>query len=175
MDEATHDTKFPADFIAEGLDQTRGWFYTLMVISTILKNKPPFKNLICNGLVLANDGKKMSKSLKNYTDPMEIANKFGADAVRIYMMNSPVVRAEPLRFKDEGVLSIIKDVILPWYNGFRFFTQNANRYENATKKNFTPVDLELAFKKDLLTNYLDKWMVAASDLLIKEITDEMEA
>lgn len=83
MDEATHDTKFPADFIAEGLDQTRGWFYTLMVISTILKNKPPFKNLICNGLVLANDGKKMSKSLKNYTDPMEIANKFGADAVRI--------------------------------------------------------------------------------------------
>jgi len=91
------------------------------------------------------------------------------------MMNSPVVRAEPLRFKDEGVLAIIKDVILPWYNGFRFFTQNANRYENITKKKFSPVDLEESFKKDLLTNYLDKWMVAASDLLIKEITDEMDA
>jgi len=68
------------------------------------------------------------------------------------MMNSPVVRAEPLKFKDEGVYAIIRDVILPWYNGFRFFTQNANRYENESGKKFTPVDLEEAFKNDKLTN-----------------------
>lgn len=91
------------------------------------------------------------------------------------MMNSPVVRADPLRFKDEGVQAIIRDVILPWYNGFRFFTQNANRYENISKKQFTPVDLEQAFKQNKLDNYLDKWMVAASDLLIQQVRDEMEA
>nr|CAI5839275.1 unnamed protein product [Callosobruchus analis] len=93
---------FPADFIAEGIDQTRGWFYTLIVISTALFGKAPFKNLIANGLVLASDGQKMSKSKKNYPDPMEIVNKYGADALRLYLINSPVVRAENLRFKAEG-------------------------------------------------------------------------
>lgn len=73
---------FPADFIAEGIDQTRGWFYTLLVLSTGLFDKPPFKNLIVNGLVLAADGKKMSKSKKNYPDPMLIINAYGADALR---------------------------------------------------------------------------------------------
>nr|NVI69494.1 Isoleucyl-tRNA synthetase [Cucujiformia] len=107
---------FPADFIAEGIDQTRGWFYTLIVISTALFNKAPFKNLIANGLILAGDGQKMSKSKKNYPDPMEVVHKYGADALRLYLINSPVVRAENLRFKEEGVRDIIKDVFLPWYN-----------------------------------------------------------
>ena len=80
---------FPADFIAEGLDQTRGWFYTLMVLSTALFDKPAFKNLIVNGLVLAGDGKKMSKRLKNYPDPMLVISKYGVDALRMYLMNSP--------------------------------------------------------------------------------------
>jgi len=88
--------KFPANFIAEGLDQTRGWFYTLMVISTIVKGCAPFKNLIVNGIVLAADGAKMSKSKKNYPDPMNIAKNYGADACRLYLCNSPVVRAESL-------------------------------------------------------------------------------
>lgn len=88
---------FPADFIAEGLDQTRGWFYTLMVISTAIFNQPPFKNLVANGLVLAADGKKMSKRLKNYPDPMDIVNLHGADALRLFLVNSPVVKAESLR------------------------------------------------------------------------------
>ena len=101
---------FPADFVAEGLDQTRGWFYTLMVLSTGLFDRPAFKNLICNGLVLASDGKKMSKSLKNYPDPSKILNDYGADALRLYLINSPVVRAEPLRFKEEGVFSVLKNV-----------------------------------------------------------------
>lgn len=85
---------FPADFIAEVIDQTRGWFYTLLVLSTALFNKPPFKNLIAHGLVLASDGQKMSKRKKNYPDPMEVVDKFGADALRLYLINSPVVRAE---------------------------------------------------------------------------------
>nr|NVI69482.1 Isoleucyl-tRNA synthetase [Cucujiformia] len=104
---------FPADFIAEGIDQTRGWFYTLVVISTALFGKAPFKNLIANGMVLASDGQKMSKRKKNYPDPMEIVDKFGADALRLYLISSPVVRAENLRFKEEGVRDIIKDVFLP--------------------------------------------------------------
>nr|NVI69464.1 Isoleucyl-tRNA synthetase [Cucujiformia] len=106
---------FPADFIAEGIDQTRGWFYTLVVISTALFGKAPFKNLIANGMVLASDGQKMSKRKKNYPDPMEVVHKFGADALRLYLISSPVVRAENLRFKEEGVRDVIKDVFLPWY------------------------------------------------------------
>nr|NVI69456.1 Isoleucyl-tRNA synthetase [Cucujiformia] len=106
---------FPADFVAEGIDQTRGWFYTLVVISTALFGKAPFKNLIASGMVLASDGQKMSKRKKNYPDPMEVVNKFGADALRLYLISSPVVRAENLRFKEEGVRDVIKDVFLPWY------------------------------------------------------------
>ena len=111
---------FPANFIAEGLDQTRGWFYTLMVISTAVKGVAPFKNLIVNGIVLAEDGSKMSKSKKNYPDPMFIAHQFGADACRLYLCNSPVVRAEPLKFAADGVKSIVRDVFLPWFNAYRF-------------------------------------------------------
>ena len=99
---------FPADFVAEGIDQTRGWFYTLMVLSTALFDKPAFKNLVCNGLVLAADGKKMSKRLKNYPDPNLVIDKYGADALRLYLINSPVVRAETLRFKEEGVFAVVK-------------------------------------------------------------------
>ena len=96
MNEEEFNKGFPANFIAEGLDQTRGWFYTLMVISTAVKGCAPFKNLIVNGIVLAEDGTKMSKSKKNYPDPMFITKAYGADACRLYLCNSPVVRAESL-------------------------------------------------------------------------------
>ena len=92
MSEEKFKNKFPADFIGEGLDQTRGWFYTLNVIGTALFDTCPYKNLIVNGIVLAKDGTKMSKSKKNYPDPMEVFNNFGADAVRLYLMNSPLVK-----------------------------------------------------------------------------------
>lgn len=105
---------FPADFVAEGLDQTRGWFYTLTVLAVALFDGPAFRNLVCNGLVLASDGKKMSKRLKNYPNPNEILAAHGADALRLYLINSPVVRAEPLRFRQEGVFGVVKDVLLPW-------------------------------------------------------------
>ncbi|EOD13546.1 hypothetical protein EMIHUDRAFT_427789 [Emiliania huxleyi CCMP1516] len=110
----TFEASFPADFIAEGIDQTRGWFYTLMVLSTALFDKPAFKNLICNGLVLAADGQKMSKRKKNYPDPVLVIDSYGADALRLYLINSPVVHAEDLCFREAGVMQNLKSIFLPW-------------------------------------------------------------
>ncbi|MDD3646774.1 MAG: isoleucine--tRNA ligase [Candidatus Gracilibacteria bacterium] len=118
--------RFPADFIAEGLDQTRGWFYTLIILSTALFDSPAALNTIVNGIVLAEDGKKMSKSLKNYPDPKHILNNYGADAMRFYLMNSPVVEAQDLRFAESGVEEVVKKVILPLWNTYSFFTTYAN-------------------------------------------------
>ncbi len=115
-----HDS-FPGDFIAEGLDQTRGWFYTLVVLGTHLFGCLPFKNCVVNGIVLAEDGKKMSKRLKNYPDPAIIMDQYGSDALRLYLINSPVVRAEPLRFKETGVKEIVAKVLLPLWNSYKFF------------------------------------------------------
>lgn len=111
---------FPADFVAEGVDQTRGWFYTLLVLSTALFDEPPFKNVIVNGIVLASDGQKMSKRHKNYPDPLLVVDRYGADALRLYLVNSPVVRGQNLRFFESGVRDILKEVFIPWYNAFRF-------------------------------------------------------
>lgn len=162
---------FPADFIAEGLDQTRGWFYTLMVISTCLFDKPAFKNLIVNGLVLAEDGRKMSKSLRNFPDPNLILTQYGADALRLYLINSPVVRAEPLKFQEAGVLGVIREIFLPWYNAMRFFAQNAARLEQTTGTSFVP-DIQAAKQS---TNVMDSWIVAALQGLIQFFRQEMEA
>ncbi|KAG7300162.1 Isoleucine--tRNA ligase-cytoplasmic [Plutella xylostella] len=161
--------KFPADFIAEGIDQTRGWFYTLIVISTALFNKPPFKNLIANGLVLASDGQKMSKRKKNYPDPLEVVHKYGADALRLYLVNSPVVRAENLRFKEEGVRDIIKDVFLPWYNAFRFLMQNVERTVQEDK-----VDYRFN-EKAVRENVMDRWITSFTQSLIQFVKKEMAA
>ena len=162
---------FPADFVAEGLDQTRGWFYTLMVLSTALFDRPAFKNLVCNGLVLASDGKKMSKRLKNYPDPMEVVGKYGADALRLYLINSPVVRAEPLRFKEEGVHAVVRDVFLPWYNAYRFMAQNVLRWEADTGRRFD----SHAANPAAATNVLDRWIVASVRHLTRFMRDEMAA
>eukprot|EP01137_Pigoraptor_chileana_P000643 Opistho-2@37120 len=162
---------FPADFIAEGLDQTRGWFYTLLVISTALFDQPPFKNLIVNGLVLAADGQKMSKRKKNYPDPLEVINKYGSDALRVYLINSPVVRAESLRFKEEGVRDVIKDVLLPWYNAFRFFLQNTDRLTKVDAINFKYDPTTVAVSE----NRMDRWILAFTHTLIKFVRTEMAA
>ncbi|XP_054281987.1 isoleucine--tRNA ligase, cytoplasmic [Macrosteles quadrilineatus] len=164
------DDRFPADFIAEGIDQTRGWFYTLLVISTALFKKAPFKNLIANGLVLASDGQKMSKRKKNYPDPMEIVHKYGADALRLYLVNSPVVRAENLRFKEEGVRDILKDVFLPWYNAYRFLIQNIQRINQEESITFS-------FNEESATstNIMDRWILSFTQSLLAFIRREMGA
>lgn len=119
------DAFIPADFVAEGLDQTRGWFYTMLVLSTALYDQAPYKHVLCSGLILAEDGKKMSKRLKNYTDPTCILEKYGADALRMYLLNSPVVKGETLRFKDEGVFAMCKDILLPLVNAVQYFKEYA--------------------------------------------------
>ncbi|MCF7846472.1 MAG: GNAT family N-acetyltransferase [Candidatus Gracilibacteria bacterium] len=118
---------FPAaDFIAEGLDQTRGWFYTLHVLGCALFGKNIFKNVVTNGIVLAEDGHKMSKSKKNYPDPKLIFDQYGADAMRYYLLSSPVVRGENFRFTEKGVEEVLKQVILPLKNAYQFFSTYAN-------------------------------------------------
>lgn len=170
-DKAKFEANFPADFIAEGLDQTRGWFYTLMVLSTALFDRPPFKNLVCNGLVLAADGKKMSKSLRNYPPPEEIVNEYGADALRLYLVNSPVVRAEPLRFQKDGVFRVVKDLFLPWYNAYRFLVQNVLALQEETGRPFDPK----ACDPKASANVLDRWVWAATNDLVQYVRTEMEA
>lgn len=159
--------KFPADFIAEGIDQTRGWFYTLLVISTALFDRPPFRHLIACGLVLAEDGQKMSKRKRNYPDPMEIVGRYGADAVRLYLIDSPVVRGENLLFKQSGVQNIVRSVLLPWYNACRFFQQNSEHYANDIGKKFE-------FQGDLCAdNVMDIWIRSTKESLLKTVTQEM--
>ncbi|XP_024399139.1 isoleucine--tRNA ligase, cytoplasmic isoform X2 [Physcomitrium patens] len=163
---------FPGHFVAEGLDQTRGWFYTLMVLSTALFDRPAFQNLICNGLVLAEDGKKMSKRLNNYPPPTDIINEYGADALRLYLINSPVVKGEPLRFKREGVYSVVKDVFLPWYNAYRFLVQNVKRLDAEGLEPFKPLDRAVLRQSP---NVLDRWINSASQSLVTFVRQEMEA
>lgn len=112
---------FPADFIAEGLDQTRGWFYTLLVMSAGLFDRSPYKHVLVNGLVLAEDGKKMSKKLKNYPDLMDIVNKYGADSMRYYLLSSPLVKAEDFNFSEKGVDDISKKLVQKLYNVVSFY------------------------------------------------------
>ncbi|KKW32830.1 MAG: Isoleucine-tRNA ligase [Parcubacteria group bacterium GW2011_GWA1_53_13] len=112
---------YPADFIAEGLDQTRGWFYSLIVLGTALFGKSPYKQVIVNGLILAGDGQKMSKRLRNYPDPMEVVGKYGADALRYYLLSSPVIRGEDLRFQERGVDEVAKKLLMRLDNVRSFY------------------------------------------------------
>jgi isoleucyl-tRNA synthetase len=155
---------FPAEFIAEGLDQTRGWFYTLTVLSAALFDKPAFKNVIVNGMVLAADGKKMSKRLRNYTPPDELIETFGADALRLFLINSGLVKAEELRFTDEGVKDMVRRALLPWYNSFKFFSTYAQ------------VDGFKASKDGTLAtdNILDQWLLSKLQTLVKNVSQEMQ-
>jgi len=164
---------FPADFIGEGLDQTRGWFYTLTVIGTHLFGRAPFKNVIVNGIVMAADGKKMSKRLKNYPEPGIIFDQYGADALRLYLTNSPVVRAETLKFKEEGVKAIIRDVLLPWYNAYRFLEGGLESYaQSHGGKSFTfdPKANPLGNGD----NVMDAWILASLQTLIQKVREEMD-
>ena len=119
------DKGFPADFIAEGLDQTRGWFYSLHVLATNLFGKPAYKHVVVNGIILAEDGQKMSKRLKNYPDPMDVIITYGADALRLYILSSPAVYADDMNFSEKGVGEVYKKVILRLLNVVSFYEQYA--------------------------------------------------
>ncbi|KZT42443.1 hypothetical protein SISSUDRAFT_980077 [Sistotremastrum suecicum HHB10207 ss-3] len=159
---------FPADFVSEGIDQTRGWFYTLLVLATHLFGEAPWKNLIVTGLVLAR--LKMSKKLKNYPDPNLIIDRFGADATRMFLVNSPIVRGDNLRFREEGVREVISRVLLPWLNSFRFFMGQAALYKKETGKAFV---YDAHAPKSL--NVMDRWILARCQSLIRLVREEMAA
>ena len=118
---------FPAEFIAEGVDQTRAWFYYLHVIATAIKDDKAFKNVIVNGIVLAEDGKKMSKKLQNYPDPTLLFDKYGADALRFYLMSSPVVAADNLNFKESDVADLVRGMFRMLWNSYSFLICNTNK------------------------------------------------
>ncbi|MCL1958790.1 MAG: isoleucine--tRNA ligase, partial [Spirochaetes bacterium] len=158
------DSHFPSDFISEGLDQTRGWFYTLTVLAAALLKKPAFKNCIVSGLVLASDGKKMSKSLRNYTDPAEVIDTFGADALRLFLVHSAVVKADDLRFSDEGVRDIMKSIIIPLWNAYSFFVTYAN-IDKVTAKG--------ASEKPV--NPLDQWILSETQTLVEKTGGALDA
>ena len=159
--------RFPADFIAEGLDQTRGWFYTLLVLATGLFDDVPFQNCVVNGLILAEDGRKMSKSLKNYPDPNEILARHGADALRAYLINSPLLRAEPLRFTEDGVREVTRAVMLPLWNAYSFLTTYADADGIARS------DLAAAPPAEERPE-IDRWILSVLQSLISEVNRLME-
>jgi len=150
------DQYFPADFIAEGIDQTRGWFYTLTVLAAGLFDKPAFKNVIVNGIILAEDGNKMSKRLKNYPDPNEVIHKYGSDAIRLYMLNSPASRADDLRFSERGVELVLRQMLIPFWNAYTFFITYARIY------NWKPTDAHPEAK-------IDRWILSQLNHLILDV------
>jgi isoleucyl-tRNA synthetase len=158
---------FPAHFIAEGLDQTRGWFYTLLVLSTAIFDTEPFRNCVVNGLILAEDGRKMSKSLKNYPDPNGIFDEFGADALRAYLINSPVLRAEPFRFSRDGVREVVRTVLLPLWNAFSFYTTYAEA------DGISASDLAAAPPVEDRPE-LDRWVLSVLQSQVAEVNRQME-
>jgi isoleucyl-tRNA synthetase len=155
---------FPAEFIAEGLDQTRGWFYTLIVLGTALYGKQPFKNVIVNGIVMAEDGKKMSKRLRNYTPPDDLMETYGADALRLYLINSGLVRAEEQRFTDDGVKDMVRRALLPWLNAFKFLNTYAEIDNWKPETNRAESD-----------NIMDQWILSRLQSLKANIATEMES
>ena len=162
---------YPADYIAEGLDQTRGWFYTLMVIGTAVFDKAPFQNVIVNGLVLAEDGEKMSKSKKNYPDPTKILNKYGADALRLYLIGTQIVKGEPLKFKEIGVSNIIKNIHQFAFNTLTFLQQMIPLYEQKFSKKFMYYDFN---KRTNINNIMDIMLLNYLQEFCNDIHKEME-
>lgn len=168
------ESNFPAGFISEGQDQTRGWFYTLHVLATALtlggnpaiaseKNTSSFQNVIVNGIVLAEDGKKMSKRLKNYPDPMDVITKYGVDALRLYLMSSPVMKAENLNFSEKGVHEIQNKVVNMLWNLYGFYSMYVGK----------PIAETMQVQAD--EHPLDAWLLSRISTVAHHVTSEMDS
>ena len=152
---------FPAEFIAEGVDQTRAWFYYLHALAVGIENNYAYKNVIVNGIVLAEDGKKMAKRLKNYPDPEVILEKYGADALRYYLLTSPVMQAENLNFSEKGVADCLRKPNMILWNVYKFYEMYAVAGAGDSG--------DFEFK-----NILDKWIIARLNQLVSEVSLGME-
>ncbi len=159
-------TDFLGDFICEGVDQTRGWFYTLLVISTALFDKPPVKDIMCSGLILAEDGKKMSKRLCNYVDPIETIDKYGADAIRLYLIGSPASHAESFKFAEKDVGQLSGKLYQLW-NGLLFLEEHITKFIHDGHK-FDPT------KHKERDNIMDRWIYSRVGILLSNVENYME-
>lgn len=154
---------FPADFICEGIDQTRGWFYSLLAISTFIKGKAPYKNVLVNDLILDKEGKKMSKSRGNTVDPFALFDKYGADATRWYLLyTSPAW--SPTKFDEDGLIEIVSKFFGTLKNVYNFFVLYSNQ------DNIDPSKLEVAYEN---RPELDRWILSKYNQLIKDVNEEM--
>ncbi|MEK7673402.1 MAG: isoleucine--tRNA ligase [Patescibacteria group bacterium] len=162
---AEFENNFPANFIAEGLDQTRGWFYTLHVLGTILFNKPAFQNVIVNGILLAADGEKLSKRKKNYPDPNLLFETQGVDSTRLFLYSSTAPLAEDVRFSEKHVEEMVKKFTLTLWNTYSFFVTYSNIDDWKPSKDFGEFVPE---------HRLDKWILSELNTLIAEVTGEMD-
>lgn len=160
---AEFEASFPGDFIVEYIAQTRGWFYTLVVLAAALFDERPFKNAICHGVILASDGRKMSKRLRNYPDPMELVETHGSDALRIALLQSPVVRGTDIRFSSNAVREAVRRFCIPLWNCVHYFTAYA------AIDGFGP-----AGRMAALTS-LDRYLLSETDRLRQTLEDLMEA
>ena len=168
---------FPADFIAEGLDQTRGWFYSLHVLATNLFGKPAYKHVVVNGIILAEDGQKMSKRLKNYPDPMDVIATYGADALRLYILSSPTVYAEDMNFSEKGVDEVYKKVVQRLLNVLSFYEQYAvgKTSEFQIGDSLHVLDkfilVELEDVKGIVENALDAYQLQRASRAVADFVD----
>ncbi len=161
------ENNFPADFITEYLAQTRGWFYTLMVLSTALFGKPPFKNVICHGTILDENSQKLSKRLKNYADPLEIFAEYGSDAMRFYMISQPVMKGQELRIDKEGkaIRDTLRLAIKPLINAYNFFCLYANS---------DGIKAEKISSSAAVKNTMDRYILAKLKSAVLKIDQAME-
>ena len=157
------ESHFPADFIVEYINQTRGWFYTLHVLAGALFDRPAFSNVICHGILLAADGTKLSKKLRNYTEPTDVFEQQGADAMRWYLMAANIVRGGDLRVSDAGIDEVTRQILLPVWNAYSFFTMYANA-EGYRAQARTDSD-----------DVLDRYVLARTRTMVQRVTERMDA
>jgi isoleucyl-tRNA synthetase len=157
---------FPADFIVEGTGQIRGWFYVLHVLSTALFARPAFRNCLVNGTLLASDGKKMSKSLKNYTDPLVIIDRFGADSLRMYLVSSAAVQMDDMTFRDDGVEAMTRNILLPLWNALSFFASYA-AIDGVSPE-------EIVWSDQYSLDELDLFILSEMEILVQMATEKMD-
>ncbi|MGK3955740.1 isoleucine--tRNA ligase [Arthrobacter sp. R4] len=168
QNEAWFDTHNPADFIVEYIGQTRGWFYMLHILSTALFDRPAFRNVISHGIVLGSDGQKMSKSLRNYPDVSEVLDRDGSDAMRWFLMSSPILRGGNLVVTEQGIRDGVRQVILPLWNVYSFFTLYTNAA--AGGKGY-----EAKLRYDGYADTLDQYLLANTGDLVRNMTTQLDS
>jgi isoleucyl-tRNA synthetase len=154
---------FPADFIVEYIGQTRAWFYNLHVLATALFDKPAFSNCVVHGVILGNDGQKMSKRLRNYPDPEEMFADHGADAIRWFLLSSPVLRGQDMVADERGIVAALRQAVLPLWSAYNFFSKYAN------------IDGHRAIARSDASGVLDRYILAKTATLVADVTTRMEA